>query len=163
MKNNNRITIRVILPEDFKEQLIDTMEEEFNIASKKWNVRLNTKIHDYIFNKSIEQLEAKLSQVFKIAWNYNIPYLDIRIPYTNPHVDFSQGEVIYSIPDTTNSNIIQIPKSTMLLKTRSNGWVIDNDESNEAVSIVDFDKSILKYVFKEVRVAVFYGVGSYAK
>lgn len=147
--DNSKMLVHLKLETNFTEIIDQTMEDEFEIASKKWNVYLNTDDHDIIMYHSRNQLRRKVSEMARLPWDMS-DRMTIKVNSPQKGV-----EITLPSPKARTS-------TTKLLQTRD-GWEIDDEKRDESVKLADFREHIQQCVLTWARTAVFYGVGSFTQ
>lgn len=146
--NTNKILVHLNLNEGFNEEINEALDDELNVASKKWGVRLNMNDRALILKHARNQLRRKVSESAKIAWNYD-QKLSIRV---SSHKRTSDINLPTSSPAATKIRLI---------KSRE-GWEIEQEPTEESVAVSDFLEHFKSLIITWGRTAVFYGVSSYA-
>lgn len=134
------------LGSDFIETAIaDAMEEEFDIASRKWRVYPSDEEKKHIIEQSLLQLRTKVRGLACHEWAF-------------------EQELRLAVAGLSNN--IKIPskdatRSKHRLVRARDGWVIDQDDSEFSIKLVELPDAIRREILEGARTAVFYGVGSY--
>lgn len=148
MKNDMKMIIHIDLGTDFLDTVIDTMDNEFDIACKKWEVRLTQSEKENIFDHSIKQVKRKTSENIKTPWDLS-DNLIVKVNSQKKPI-----EIKLPAPEADSSRI-------KLFHTRD-GWEVDQEMQDDAVTLANFAEHIKSRIKTWARTAVFYGVGSYA-
>lgn len=140
--------INLTLPDDFKEKIDTVMEDELNIACKKWGVVLNQKERAGVIEHSRKQLRQKVSESAKMHWDYSsVISIKANAPKT-VEINLPQNT-------TTSSKISLVPSRE--------GWEIDRESRDDAVNINEFLDFFIGKIYQWSRTAVNYGVSSYTQ
>lgn len=144
------LIIHINLPENFINIVKDVMEDEIEVASKKWGVRLNTDDRRNIIRHSINQLQYKVSDNSRTAWDLG-DTINVRV------------NIIGQKREITLPNPKIKEKSTTKLAKNKDGWKIEEEDvRDDLVPLAEFDEYFKNLIYTWARTAVFYGVGSYA-
>lgn len=143
----NKILVHLHLEETFIDEIHEAMQDELDIASKKWGVRLNLEDRDMIVKHSLSQVRKKVSESAKIAWNYDTK-LSIRVN------SFKRTSEI-NLPTTSPA-----AAKMRLFKSRE-GWEIEQEPTEESVPVSEFYEHFKSLILTWGRTAVFYGVSSF--
>lgn len=140
-------TLRLTLQqgEDFIKQIRAAMEDELEIASGKWGVRLTDEQRAGILEAAFKQLRLRVESVSNEAWEFT-------------------SEVKYSFAGSRGSFIVpsaEASASHIRLVRASDGWQVDQDRREDSVKIGEFLPVARNEIMTWARTAVFYGVGSY--
>lgn len=147
------IQLSILLPPNYVQNIYDTMEDEFKIAAKKWDVYLNSDDKDLIKENSIIQLERKVEYITKNKWQIHDPKIVINIKNT------VKGIIEIELPRQNNELINNREYNFVRI---SNEWILDDDENGDAVPLNEFYDIFMKDLDKWTRTAIFYGVGSFS-
>lgn len=145
----NRIFIHLKLGNDFMDEVRAEMENELDVASKKWGIRLNLEDRDLVMKHSLNQLKKKVSESAKNNWEFT-PKVSIKV--TSPK---RASDITLPDPALTNSKV-------KIIKSRD-GWELEQEYSDESVLIGDFHEHFKSRIKTWARTAVFYGVSSFAQ
>lgn len=148
MKNDMKMIIHIDLEEDFINVLLNEMEDEFELACRKWGLNLNQEEKELVLEHSLKQVKRKTSENIKTLWDFS----DKLIVKVNSHK--KPIEIKLPAPEAESSRIA-------LFHTKD-GWEIDQEMQDEAIRLADFAEHIQSKIKQWSRTAVFYGVGSYA-
>lgn len=151
--NHNRVIFNVELPEDFLQSMEQVMEEELQIAQRKWGISLDDELQEQVKRHSLNQLAAKVDLTMKVSWNF-------------------QRVLPLKIKGLTKSSAGEIHKDLLLprdagkvgplkLLLDRDGYEVDDEDSDGAVSAEDLPSSALQTILTWLRTAIFYGVGSF--
>lgn len=139
--------LKINLSKNFIKSIKKTMEDELEIATKKWNIRLSEDERNNVIFHSINQLQQKVQAHTRLQWDLS----DILTVKVN---SIKEGEVI--IPDKS----LKGPKIPSLIKTKD-GWTVDDEDRDQAIHLSKFHTYFQDLMHTWARTAVFYGVGSY--
>lgn len=149
-KQDSSLILKILLPDDFEDVITTAMEEEFSIASHKWNVFLSNEAKEEIFRHAKKQLSTKVASVTKSNWDFGsvlfVKISDAKASQTI-HLPFTNG-----FPEQLDNHIIL---------RGSNEWKLTDEQNDKTVLLSNFYEYILNNLENWVRTAVFYGVGSY--
>jgi hypothetical protein len=147
----NRIFIHLKLGTGFMDEVKAEMENELDVASKKWGIRLNMEDRDLVLKHSLNQLKKKVSESAKHNWDFS-PKVSIKVTAGNRASDIT-------LPDPASA------KSKMKIIKSRDGWEIpvEQEHSDEAVLIGEFHEHFKSRIKTWARTAVFYGVSSFAQ
>lgn len=143
------IELRIALPSSFKLQLQDAMEEEFEVASRKWEVDLSLETKKQIFANALRQLEAIVKSVTGREWRPEAKQLVVEVKNPKP------GFFAIDLPSEAAA------KHSVAFVRSHEGWKVNQDPNMEAVELQDFKQFMEEQLKTWARTAVFYGVGSY--
>lgn len=147
-RKSNRITIHLHVGETFVKDLRRTMEDEMEIAARKWYVDITGSKHQKIIEESFVQLFQKIYEVTKNKWEGE-DVIEIRASNASPMVkDFHLPR------DTETYHYLR------LVRMRD-GWTFTNEDSDGSVFVRDFAQVFTDLIHEWARTAVFYGVASY--
>lgn len=149
-KAENALEVTLVLPKNFKSQVLSAMNDEFAEACKKWGLSLNTEDKKRVIENSLEQLSSKVSLVARRPWKLGDTELTVIITYSKKGV----------FPITLPSK--EAKKYTVSFVRAHDEWKVEQDSVAEAIHIKDFHRFFTGEVVKWARTAVFYGVGSFA-
>lgn len=143
----NRMVVHLDLENNFLATVEEAMEDEFDLACKRWKVRLNGEDHDVVMKHSLSQLRRKVTEVAKANWDLS-DRLNVRVVSPRPDMELTLPN-----PKAHSS-------STRFIFVRD-GWEVDDERREESVRISDFRDHMQRSILDWARTAVFYGVGSY--
>lgn len=146
-KENRRMTLVLHFNDDFVHRIHRTMEDEFEIASKKWGVKLNMDDKDLIMHHSSKQLQRKVAEMTKTAWKMGNT-VNVKV--------VSSQTVNIDLPLPPDN-----PMNRIKLVYTKDGWQSEYDDQSKSVLLKDFLSKIEENIFQWARTAVFYGVGSF--
>lgn len=147
-RKTNRVIIQLNVGDQFKKDIRRTMEDELQIASKKWNVELNTAKQEHVIDVSYRQLMQKIFEVAKISWDGE-SILEVRASSAGPlHKDFTLPT------DAKKFHYLRVVRMR-------DGWTFTTDDTEDTVAIPDFLETFQNMILQWARTATFYGVGSY--
>ena len=145
-KKSNKMKINIFLGKDFKNLLNSEIEDEFIIAQKKWSVQLSVEDKDRIKEFSLEQLYGKEEFILGSKESNNNVTVIVE-SYEEKQISISENK---------------FPDGKLSLLRHRDCYEIDYDNLIDSIPIKKFAQHIKKEIFKWVRTAIFYGVGSYA-
>lgn len=145
----NKIFIHLKLGAGFMDEVKAEMENELDVASKKWGIRLNTEDRDLVIKHSLNQLKKKVSESAKQNWDFS-PKVSIKVTSPKRASDIT-------LPDSSLAN-----SKVKIIKSRD-GWELEQEYSDESVLIGDFHEHFKSRIKTWARTAVFYGVSSFAQ
>lgn len=142
------LTVHINLPQNFVEKIKEVMEDEIDVASKKWKVKLTEDERQTVIKHSLNQVQRKVSENIRTSWDLG-DTLHVKVFYSRG------GEL--TLPDPSLSGL-----KSRLVRPRE-GWRIEEDEPNDdMLHILDMDSFFVSSIYTWSRTAVFYGVSSYA-
>lgn len=145
-KTINTLILKITLPENFKDNLVDFMEEKIQVAEKKWGVKLNDEQKDLVCHNAWIQLNFEVKEVYGTNWESK-DSIEVHVPhYKNDRIP---------IPSKTSE------KTKKRLIKNKQQWIIDQEDSSDAVYLSDFHNVVRKEIEEWAETAVLYGVGSY--
>jgi hypothetical protein len=144
-----RIFIHLRLGADFMDEVRAEMENELDVASKKWGIRLNVEDRDLVLKHSLNQLKKKVSESAKHNWDFS-PKVSIKV--TSPK---RASDITLPDPALERSKV-------KIIKSRD-GWELEQEHSDESVLIGEFHEHFKTRIKTWARTAVFYGVSSFAQ
>lgn len=149
------IQLSILLPQNYNQKIYDIMDDEFKIASKKWDVYLNSDDKDIIKENTLIQLERKVEYISKNKWNIHDNIIKINIKNT------IKGIISIQLPINNETNNEILNKHYSFVRV-SNEWVINDDDNSDAIELENFYQTFMNDMEKWIRTAVFYGVGSFS-
>lgn len=150
-KDEGLIKVSMMVGPEFEKKLLSEMEDELDVASKKWGLSLNSEDREYVLQQSLKQLENKVSFITKNSWKISNNIIRISVFTPTP------GEEKAVVLPTKNNDLDKI----RLMRAHDH-WRVENEETSESIKLNELTNHLLEEIVKWGRTAVFYGVGSYA-
>lgn len=148
-KNENVIRLTLHLPSDFAKKVKATLQEETEVACRKWGVLLTHEEKAALQAHALKQVEKKVSAVSGSPWQVDDPLLVVRV--ANPKT----GSLSLDLPSP------EAEKYDVAFLRVHDEWRVEADPAAEKVLLKDFLSTYTATIITWARTAVFYGVGSY--
>ena len=140
-----QLKLHLDLGEGFMDRLKASMEEEFEIASRKWGFYPEAGERNKIYVHAFEQLRLRISSVANEQWTIG--------PIVNFNVAGGKGEVDLPSPEAEALRLC-------LVRGRD-GWMVDQEPDEDSVTLQAFAGVFEAEIHAWARTAIFYSVGSY--
>jgi len=149
----SRITFHVKLADNYMELIDAAVEDEIQIAQRKWGVDLSDEIIESVKRHSLNQLAMKVDLTLKTSWNFQ-PTVSMKIKGLSKN----SGSGILkdlTLPDELGS----VPEIALVLARE--GFEVESEPSDNTVQPSELSDYILNKILTWARTGIFYGVGSY--
>lgn len=141
----SHLKIHLHLGDHFLPSLMKVMEEELEVASAKWGYTPTAAEKRDALRHGVAQVQKRVDSVSNGSWDLG-------------------EELVFSMPGPRNVIHIPSPEATAsgyrLIRSRD-GWLIDQDQTEDSVPLDEFLAVFTSEVEAWARTAVFYSVGSY--
>lgn len=141
----SHLKLNLDLGDSFVEELLQVMDDELEVASRKWGYYPSKAEAEELRKHAIAQVRLRINSVSNDNWDLS-------------------STVRFSMPGPRKEIAIPGPESdasaVKIIRSRD-GWLIDQDKNEGAIALRDFPDIFRNEVFAWARTAVFYSVGSY--
>lgn len=150
-KEDKTVRLTLELPHDFAQSVRDTIVDEIEIASKKWNVVLSLEEYRNVIDWSEKQLEQYVTTGTGAEWSLGSPLITVVIITETPGVQYCNAQ-----------KFMKLHQDSTLVVVRDR-WNITTEPVKDAIPAIEFPNHVMEWIYSAARTAAFYGVGSYAE
>lgn len=143
---SSHLKLHLQLGEDFVSTLQKVMEDELEVAAQKWGYRPTAAERREVLRHGFDQVTLRMRSVSN-----------------NPSWAMSET-ITFSMPGPKIEMQVPSDEATasgyQLIRSRD-GWLIDQDRTEDSVPLNDFLERFTREVQAWARTSVFYSIGSY--
>lgn len=139
------LNLTVKLDPKLLESVNSIIDDEFEIAERKWKVSLTDDQRDVVRIHALDQLKCRIESLTESEWD---DVSKIRLCIKD-----ESGEL--TVPSKGAKD------STIRLIRVTRGWCVDPDNKDTGFPVNELQKVIQEEIEKWTRTAVYYGVSSY--